>query len=156
MPRSSQFVACLALIVCTLLAACSAVPTLDALQASQQIGQVAVVSPQAGSVSAEELVDIFKVNAYVDKPTPAQGEMVILIGNLQKNDIILGGIMMEASWPGEAQQRKMPSCTVQVIYQRGVCHIDTKDYAVGESVPITLKFRYNDKTYLGELSFTVR
>ena len=155
MPRSSPLIACLVQVICTLLVACSVLPTTYAPQASQQVKQAAA-SSQSGLASAGENQDIFEIDAWIDKSTLAQSEMVILNGNLQRNGVILGGIMMEASWPGDAQERNMPSCTVQVIYQRGVCYINTTNFPVGETVPVTLKFRYNEMTFTGDLSFTIK
>lgn len=156
MPRSSQLIACLALNICTILAACSVQPAQDAGKVSQQPATPIAITTQPDLVSAGEKEDQYEVYAWVDKPTPLQGEMVILFGNLKKNGVILGGIMMEAMWSGEAQDRGLPSCYIMVLYQRGLCFIDTTDFPVGESVPLTVKFRYNELILTDETSITVR
>ncbi len=147
MPKSS-----LLLITCLVLclAACSA--QAGAVPAEQD----AVPVSQPGAPAPSQQADTFEVVAWVDNPTPAQGEQVNLSGSLIKNGVYLGGMMMQATWPDKTQERGMPNCNVLVIYQRGVCIIETEGFTAGEYVPVTVKFVYKDQTYTGQTSFTLK
>jgi len=154
MPRSSWLVLCLALLLVIVLAACSPPLVPDPSSTSQQNGQEAASGLPPLSVPEAEPEDKFEVHAWVDKPIPVQGEQITLFGNLRKNGVILGGMMMEANWPDENQERGRPNCYVLVIYQGGVCVIDTKGYPIGEYVPLVVKFVYDGQTFTGETGFT--
>lgn len=111
-------------------------------------------SSQPGPLAAAAQEDQFEVIAWVDNETPAQGERVNLSGSLLKNGVFLGGMMMQAYWPDENLDEGMPNCNVLVIYQRGVCIIETGDFPVGDFVSITVEFEYNGKTHTGQTGFT--
>jgi hypothetical protein len=100
--------------------------------------------------------DIFQVVAWMDNPEPEHNERVILSGSLIKNGVYLGGMAMHAMWPDGTQERGVPNCSVQVIYQRGVCTIDASKYPVDVYVPITITFEYRDQIYIGHTGFTPR
>jgi hypothetical protein len=92
----------------------------------------------------------------VDNATPGHGDVVNLSGSLIKNGVYLGGMMMQATWPDKDQERGIPNCNVLVIYQRGICIIETKDMPVGEFIPVTIKFVYNDQTFSAQTGFTIK
>lgn len=98
--------------------------------------------------------DVFEVFAWVDKPTPARDERVTISGSLVKNGVYLGGIMMRADWPREGQERGVPNCFVQMIYQRGVCVAEASDYPSGVYVPVTVTIEYRGVIYTAETGFT--
>ena len=100
--------------------------------------------------------DTFQVYAWVGNPDPAQDDKVILSGSLIKNGVYLGGMAMQATWPDETHERGVPNCSVQVIYQRGICIIDASRYPPDVYVPITVTFGYRDQTYIGHTGFTPR
>lgn len=98
----------------------------------------------------------FEVVAWVSDPSPTQGARVMLYGSLIKNGVHLGGMAMVATWPDESQERGVPNCRVQVIYQAGVCIVETEGFTPGEYVPITVAFEYQGRTYTGGTGFTPR
>ena len=98
--------------------------------------------------------DIFQVYAWVDNPDPARDDRVILSGSLIKNGVYLGGMVMQATWPDEAQERGVPKCLSQVIYQRGQCIIDVSRYHPNVYVPITVIFNYRDQIFFAHTGFT--
>lgn len=155
MPRSNQLAAFLAISICLFLVACSGRLVQSTPQTPQQSVEMNA-SQDPGSLMPIGKEDEYKVDIWLNKPNPLQGEVVILIGHLEKNGFAPGGIMMEASWPGEDQDRGAPSCYVMVNYQRAVCAIDTKNFSVGDTVPITVKFRYDGLVLTGDTSITVR
>ncbi|MDD5468822.1 MAG: hypothetical protein PHS96_13550 [Anaerolineales bacterium] len=122
--------------------------------ASAPSGSPTPSNPQVIPTPSFARGDTFEVEAWVDNPEPAQGERVMLSGSLIKNGVYLGGFMMQATWPDETHQRGVPNCTVLVIYQRGVCPIDTSSLPRGVFVPITIKFEYSGATYGGQTGFT--
>lgn len=133
------------LLACVLLVACA--PPSPASPTATTAVEVAT----AQLSSAE---DTFAVSAWVDNPAPKRGDKVILLGNLKKNGVFLGGIMMKATWPDESQPRGMPNCYVMVNYQRGVCVIDAGKYPVGEFVPIEITFDYRGRRFTAQTGFT--
>lgn len=135
------------LFVLMLLAACSSgavVPT----------EQPVTPSPQAASSLSSAYEEVFEVRAWVNKPNPERDERVTLHGSLIKNGVYLGGMAMQAVWPEEGQERGVPNCSVQVIYQAGVCAIEAADYPSGVYVPITVIFNYRGERYTAETGFT--
>lgn len=106
----------------------------------------AVISPTS--------TDVFEIVAWVDKPNPARDERVTISGSLIKNGIYLGGIMMQAYWPREGQERGVPNCYVQAIYQRGICTAEASDYPPGVYVPVTVIYNYEGVIYTAETGFT--
>jgi hypothetical protein len=98
----------------------------------------------------------FEVVAWVNNPEPPQGSRIMLYGSLIKDGVFLGGMAMVAEWPDASQERGVPNCSVQVIYQAGVCIIETKDLPAGVYVPITISFEYQGQTYSGGTGFTPR
>ena len=98
----------------------------------------------------------FEVVAWVDDPNPQIGSRVMLYGSLIKNGVYLGGMAMRATWPDEDQERGVPNCSVQVIYESGVCIIETEGFQQGVFVPITVTFEYLGKIYRGQTGFTPR
>jgi hypothetical protein len=149
MPKNKLIVACLVVCLFPLLVACSA-------PAGAATTPQAAASPAANQGAAEDQEDQFEVIAWVDNPTPALGERVNLSGSLIKNGVYLGGMMMQATWPDQDQERGVPNCNVLVIYQRGVCIIETEGFTAGEYVPVTVKFVYKDQTYTGQTGFTLK
>lgn len=143
------FAACLVIAAAVTLAGCAVQPGAAPIQP-------AAPGVQPNPTETNQPEDTFKVVAWVDNPTPHPGEQVNLSGSLIKNGIYLGGMMMHAAWPDKSQERGVPNCKVLVIYQRGVCIIETGDYQPGEYVPVTIMFVYNDKTFTGETGFTLR
>ena len=114
------------------------------------------LAPQPLPTPSAAPEDIFQVVAWMDNPEPEHNERVILSGSLIKNGVYLGGMAMYAMWPDETQERGVPNCSVQVIYQRGVCTIDASKYLVDVYVPITVTFEYRDQIYIGHTGFTPR
>lgn len=94
------------------------------------------------------------MEAWVDKPSPARDGRVIARGSLIKNGVRLGGMMMQATWPDETQERGVPNCNVLVTYGSGVCAIDAEGYPPGVFVPITVTFDYDGTRYVGHTGFT--
>lgn len=137
------------ILVCLALTAC--LP-----KASPAPGLQASPTPSTAPLSSPTPGDVFEVEAWVDNPTPARDERITASGSLIKNGVYLGGMMMRGTWPEEDQERGVPNCFVLVIYQRGVCTIEVKDYPSGVYVPITVSFEYNSKTYTGQTGFTPR
>jgi hypothetical protein len=135
--------------ICLLLSSC----TTSSLSKPEPLQ--APVIPASSTLSPTSK-DTFQVYAWVDKPNPAQDDRVILSGSLIKNGVYLGGMTMQATWPDEAQERGVPNCFVQVIYQRGVCTIDASRYPPDVYVPITVTFGYRDQIYIGHTGFTPR
>lgn len=113
-------------------------------------------TPQATRAHSLTSEDVFEVQAWVDKPAPERDERVTIYGSLIKNGVYLGGMAMDAVWPEEGQERGMPNCRVQVIYQAGVCVTDAANYPPGEFVPVTVIFDYKGNRYTGETGFTPR
>jgi hypothetical protein len=107
-------------------------------------------------VPAPAPADLFEVEAWVDNPAPARNERVTVSGSLLKNGVRLGGMMMQATWPEEAQERGIPNCNVLVIYGSGVCAIEAVDYPPGMFVPVTVTFKYAGATHTGHTGFTPR
>jgi hypothetical protein len=129
------------LAVCMALVSCSQAPTpRPAMQLTPN------PSPTA--------CDSFAVEAWVDNPTPTQDSQVIVFGSLIKSGVYLGGIMMQAVWADETQERGVPNCDVLVTYGRGVCAVPVKDYEPGAFVPITVTFKYEGSTFVGHTGFT--
>lgn len=97
--------------------------------------------------------DVFQVTAWVDNPSPKAGERINISGSLIKNGVYLGGMMMAAYWPDEDDDR-LVDCTIQVIYQRGICIVYADDFPVGEYTPVRVSFEYFGQTFTGETGFT--
>ena len=129
------------LLACLLLASCGR-------QQPTPPGKTATPAPSATPA------DKFEVYAWVDKPTPARNERVIISGSLKKNGVYLGGMAMSATWPDSTLERGVPNCHVQVIYQRGICITEASKYTSGVFVPVTVKFEYRGGTYTAETGFT--
>jgi hypothetical protein len=128
------------LLICLLLASCVTQAT-----AEPRITE----SPAASATPADK----FEVYAWVDKPTPAKDERVIISGSLKKNGVYLGGMAMTATWPDSTLERGIPNCHVQVIYQRGICITEADKYPSGVYVPVTVKFEYRGGTYTAQTGF---
>jgi hypothetical protein len=128
------------LLACLLLASCGAQPPTPP-------GKTA--TPAASATPADK----FEVYAWVDKPTPAKDERVIISGSLKKNGVYLGGMAMTAIWPDSTLERGVPNCHVQVIYQRGICITEADKYPSGVYVPVTVKFEYRGGTYTAQTGF---
>jgi hypothetical protein len=96
----------------------------------------------------------FFVDVWVDNPTPARDDKVILIGMLNMQGVFLNGITMQATWPDAQISRGVPNCNVQLSYGRGVCVIDAGKYPPGTYVPIRVSFEYRGGVYVGETGFT--
>jgi hypothetical protein len=129
------------LFVCLLLASCGTqTSTLP----------VKTATPTASATPSDK----FEVYAWVDKPTPARNERVIISGSLIKNGVYLGGMAMTGIWPDSTLERGAPNCHVQVIYQRGICITEADKYPSGVYVPVTVKFEYRGGTYTAETGFT--
>ena len=116
----------------------------------------AIVVPPTNSVIQPAPESAFRVNTWVNNPTPVRGSQVILRGSLIKYGAILSGIMMQAAWPPESGERQGPNCFVMVTYGTGVCIIETGSYPVGKIVPITVTFQYGGRKYFGYTSFTIK
>jgi hypothetical protein len=153
MPRSSPDFAWLVVMVSFCVFACEAKAVAEVPQPARAALEA---NHQPSLPAAGEQEDKFEITSWLLNPSPAQGDIVTLVGMLAKNGLYLNAVVLEASWPGEAQERNEPSCTSPVIYQRGICYIDTANFTSGESVLVTLKFRYNDKVIAGETSFTIK
>jgi len=115
--------------------------------------QQAVQTIQAAAIT-QTTEDVFEVTAWVDNPSPEQGDRIMLSGSLIKNGTYLGGMMMTASWPDQDQELGVPNCKVLVIYARGICTIEVSNYPSGVAVPITVSFPYKGHYYTGTASFT--
>ncbi len=100
------------------------------------------------------LANVFKVEAWVDHPTPGEDQRVIVYGSLLKYHTRLGGIMMRATWPDKDHPLGTPNCFVLVTYGRGVCTIDTSRLPSGVYVPVTVSFDYGNQRYSGQTGFT--
>jgi hypothetical protein len=150
MPKSSRLFACLVICLSFILAACLAQVE------NTRTARETAPSPTSDQPAADQQKDTFEVVAWVDNPTPASGEQVNLSGSLIKNKVYLGGMMMQATWPDKDQERGVPNCNVLVIYQRGICIIETKEMPVGEFIPVTIKFVYNDQTFSAQTGFTIK
>lgn len=149
MPRNSRIAAWLLICLCCCLGAC----------APQTGGTGAIQTAPTATLSSHQVYqqeDKYEVIAWVDNSTPAQGDVVNLSGSLVKNGIYLGGMMMQAVWPDKDQERGVPNCNVLVIYQRGICVIETEEMPVGEFIPVTIKFVYNDQTFRAQTGFTIK
>ncbi len=128
-----------------LLTACSVSGTVPETQAS----------PAPSAVPSPTPEDIYEVQVWVDNPNPARDETVTISGSLIKNGVYLSQMLrMEAWWPEEGQDRGVPNCFSMVIYQRGICTLEAKDYPSGVYVPVTVELEYNGKTYTGTTGFT--
>jgi hypothetical protein len=98
--------------------------------------------------------DTFEVEAWVDNPMPSRDTRVIIRGSLIKNGVRLGGMMMQATWPEETQERGVPNCRVLVTYGSGVCVVPVKNYEPGVFVPVTVTFDYGGMIHIGHTGFT--
>jgi hypothetical protein len=119
-----------------------------------------VISPQPETIPANTVAkptptfeDIYEVTAWVDNPYPKAGERINISGSLTKNGVYLGGMMMSAFWPDKDDDR-LVDCTIQVIYQRGICIVYAEDFPVGEYTPVKVSFNYFGQTFSGETGFT--
>jgi hypothetical protein len=134
------------LLACTLLASCSSRPAPSAtISPAEEIqGTPTLSTPSA---------DTFLVDAWMSNPTPSRDSKVVLIGNLRKDGVYLGGIIMRATWPDETHTDESPNCYVTIIYQRGVCTIDVSHFKPGILVPIQISIEYQGKLYYGQTQF---
>jgi len=139
--------------ICLILLALTAACSTERDVPVEQPKTPALEATRAPSLISE---DVFEVQAWVDKPAPERDERVTIYGSLIKNGVYLGGMAMDAVWPEEGQERGMPNCRVQVIYQAGVCVTDAANYPPGEFVPVTVIFDYKGNRYTGETGFTPR
>ena len=110
--------------------------------------------PQENLISYGTSEDRFEVEAWVSNATPTRDEQVFVYGSLIRNDVRVGGMMMQAYWPDEKQAPGIPGCNVLVIYGAGGCILEASEFPVGEYVPIRVQFDYYGKTYSGETGFT--
>jgi hypothetical protein len=99
-------------------------------------------------------VDVFEVQAWMDKKTPGPDQRVIAFGSLLKNHIRLGGFMMKATWPQGMQDGSTAECFVLVTYGRGKCLVDTSQLPPGVYVSVMISFDYRGKRYTGQTGFT--
>jgi hypothetical protein len=117
-----------------------------------------VLTPAAEALPSAEITptptDVFIVDVWVSNPDPAPTETVIILGTLRRNGLYLNHVTMNATWPDEDNPRNMPNCTVQVLYQRGVCSTLAGKYPPGVYVPIDISFTFRGKTYTGTTGFT--
>jgi hypothetical protein len=110
--------------------------------------------PIVSSTPIPTPVDVFDVQAWVDKKTPGPDQRVIVFGSLLKNHIRLGGFMMKATWPQGVPAGSTAECFVLVTYGRGKCLVDTSQLPLGVYVPVTISFDYRGKRYTGQTGFT--
>ncbi len=137
-----------AIILSLFLISCSSRAAVEEEQATQpSTAQIAGPTPTADNV--------FRVEVWVDDPTPAQGEPVMLYGSLIKHGVRLGGMTMQAYWPDEDQHPSLPDCKVQVIYGSGVCKIETEEFPVGVPISLNVEFDYEGETYGGNIKITL-
>jgi len=115
-----------------------------------------LTTPQNSPAPIPIRTPVFEVDAWVDDPNPPVGSRVMLYGSLIKDGVYLGGMAMRATWPDEEQERGVPNCSVQVIYQSGVCIVETEGFKTDVFVPIRVSFEYQGNFYRGETGFTPR
>jgi hypothetical protein len=130
-----------------LLAACSSPAALPAVVTPAAAAQV---SPESMPTPA----DVFAVKVWVSNENPRPDETVIIYGTLRRNGLYLNGLMMYATWPGPEDLHGMPNCSIDVIYQRGVCTTYAGNFPSGVYVPIDISFVFRGKTYTGQTGFT--
>jgi hypothetical protein len=89
-------------------------------------------------VSPLGFVTEWSVDSWFDNPNPPLGSQVVFSGSLLRNGMWSGGIMT-ARW---MQGGEMQVCNVIMIYQRGICVIQVRDFDPGVYVPITYTINY--------------
>jgi len=102
------------------------------------------------------LADQYAVTAWVNYPEPNPDQNVILSGNLNKNGVILSGIMMEGIWQQPGDDKPTVHCHSLVNYQRGRCNIAVKDFPLDIYVPLMIHIHYAGLTFIAETGFTPR
>ena len=98
----------------------------------------------------------YTVTAWVNYPEPNPGQNVILSGNVSKNGVILGGLMMEGIWLQPGDEKPTLHCYSLVNYQRGRCNILVKDFPLDVYVPLTINIDVDGLTFTAETGFTPR
>ncbi len=100
--------------------------------------------------------DSYEVRAWVDKPEPVPGQMLVLSGSLIKNGVHLNGLMMGGFWQRSGEATASQHCYEFVNYQRGKCNIQVDDFPLDIYVPITIRIYYQGIPYTAETGFTPR
>jgi hypothetical protein len=150
-PRARQIffrllVSCL--LAACLLAACSSPVTAPAA------GETPSTAVQTSPESTPTPADVFVTKVWVSNENPGPDETVTIYGTLQRNGMYLNGVMMYATWPGPEDLHGLPNCSIDVIYQRGICNTKAGNYPSGVYVPIDISFVFRGKTYTGKTGFT--
>lgn len=138
-------------ILCLMLSSCvfSCSPRGEVSEKQPTQQQTAVISEKISTTGG-----VFQVDAWVDNHNPQKGEPIMLYGSLIKHGHRLGGMMMEAYWPGKDQSPRLPDCTVQVNYGSGMCKVDTEHFLAGVPTTLRVEFDYNENTYAGSIEIT--
>jgi len=90
------------------------------------------------------------VDAWVDNPQPPSGSQLIVRGSLVKDGRPLRGMMMQAQWVAGGKREE---CNALLVYLAG-CIVDTRRFAPGVLVPITVTLRYDGHEFVGYTGFT--
>ncbi|HWQ84971.1 MAG TPA: hypothetical protein VN363_10415 [Anaerolineales bacterium] len=126
------------------------------LWACTALTQPVISLPTATPAPIPTLADQYAVTAWVNDPEPDPDQNVILSGNLNKNGVILSGIMMEGIWQQPGEEKPSLHCSSLINYQRGRCNIASKDFPLDTYVPLTIHIHYAGMTFIAETGFTPR
>jgi len=97
--------------------------------------------------------DLVKVDAWVDRGSQAENNIVIIYSSLYYQDQNVSREAAEISWPDPTKTYGKDYCYCQAGYGRVYCFIEMDRFSPNTTIPITIKFPFLGRTYIRTVEY---